>query len=644
MAVLTVQVSASNGDAAETSAGGVNTTNSTMAVAGLEWGGWRFTNVTIPQGAVISEAYITLEATGTNDPWHDIYGQDADNPLAFLGGLGNNHNISNRTRTSAKITWNQLLAISAGTRFNSPQMAEVIQEVIDRPGWASGNAIVILAKGLSATRSLRVRNYDNAAGDAAELTITYFVDVDFTGTDGTLAFAGEAGSFDILPSTDLTGTDGTLALTGEAGSFDILTTVIDFTGTDGTLSLTGELGAYETFRWYEEPTGRLRVDLYSNAGVRLASAPLEAVVADYNEAVGEVGAFSLEMSATLEGAALLQHGIRVMIHREQEGAVFYGIVRERATVIDSNGDPRIVVRGPSSADDLVSANCLLGRPYENQSPHSIATDLLTLVTGWTLGTVGATFNGITSISVEGESVFAALRQLADRANLALRINNVDRIVDLLDLEADDPEMNRVFNGDFELTPLSDSSNGWEDAISASVDIQTETTTVYAGAASASVTALADGVYRGIIQAGTGSPHDRAFGVSPGHTVTVSFALKVPSTSHTYTAYFQWNDEEGAFISDSLTDFTPTTTEWDLHEVTSAAAPVGAVLCRVGILRKTDAAITFYLDDVGATVSHDIEDSGIRLAQLPAFDPEHARDYPDVIPINAMEVITESFEG
>lgn len=628
-------VGASNGDAVELGSG-TCIINDVIRVTSIdEWIGWLFANVTIPQGAVILSAYLEVELVqvgvpNTATPWHQFWGQAADDAGVFAATTSN---ISGRTRTSASMIWNQVMTgKSTGDRVSSPTLASIIQEIVNRPGWASGNDIAIVAKGLAADRYLGLRFYDNAAGDAAALTVTYAVDQSITGTDGTLALTGEAGSFDTISPVDFAGADGELLLTGEAGAFDIAA-YSDIGGTDGTLALAGEPGAFGTFRWFEEPLGRLRADLYSVAGVKLASAPITDFVLEYEEVTGETGSFSMAMPASLEAAAAAVPGVRVRLFREDEGDVFHGIIRARSVTVDGYGEANIVVKGPSSADDLVGANLMLGRPYESKSPTTIAEDLLSLVPGWTLGIVGAPRNGTTSISAEGASVLSALRQLAERTNLQLRIDNVGQVVDLLDLE---PEENRVFNGDFEI-PVVDGTAGWEDAISTSVTITPSSSEFYSGAWSAEVETLADGVHRGIIQT-----VERLFGVTPGKVVRLAFALKAPSTSHTYEGYFAWFDEDAAQLGDSIVELTPTTTDWELHAAT-APAPAAAAWCRVGVLRKDDAAVTFYVDDITATVDNDVEESGIRLAALPVFNPEHAEDYPSIVPIGALELLEESNE-
>ncbi len=104
--------------------------------------GLRFTNITIPKGSTITAAYITLNAyvdrsnTVVNSK---IHGEAADNP----GQFSDLTDYQGRSRTSAVVNWNGITAWTAESEYNSPDISSIIQEIIDRAGWSSGNALVI---------------------------------------------------------------------------------------------------------------------------------------------------------------------------------------------------------------------------------------------------------------------------------------------------------------------------------------------------------------------------------------------------------------------------------------------------------------------------------------------------------------------
>jgi len=116
-------------------------------------GGMRFLNVTIPQGATITTAYLTITARSTDSLTtvnSVIVGEDADNAAAFstldnykgrrgtVVGGANNNNI-----TSASVNFNSIPSWTTDTAYNSPDIKTIIQEIVNRAGWVSGNALVL---------------------------------------------------------------------------------------------------------------------------------------------------------------------------------------------------------------------------------------------------------------------------------------------------------------------------------------------------------------------------------------------------------------------------------------------------------------------------------------------------------------------
>ena len=121
--------------------------------------GVRFQGITIPQGATITHAYLRLisagsYATGTCDV--TLKGEDVDNSSVFSAGSANS-NISGRTVTTASVSWG-IPANSDRELVSSPDIASIIQEIVDRGGWSSGNALSIIVTGSDSD----IRNYLSA--------------------------------------------------------------------------------------------------------------------------------------------------------------------------------------------------------------------------------------------------------------------------------------------------------------------------------------------------------------------------------------------------------------------------------------------------------------------------------------------------
>jgi hypothetical protein len=113
--------------------------------------GMRWRNVAIPQGATITSAYIefTVDETDSETTNLTFKGEDADNAAVFQNVT---NDIYNRTTTSASVAWNNVPAWSTvGATHQSPDISPVIQEIVNRGGWSSGNALVVIVTG-SGTR------------------------------------------------------------------------------------------------------------------------------------------------------------------------------------------------------------------------------------------------------------------------------------------------------------------------------------------------------------------------------------------------------------------------------------------------------------------------------------------------------------
>lgn len=108
-------------------------------------GGMRFTNITIPQGAIITEAHLTLCAryTRTADVVNSrISAEDVDDAPTFADSAAA-FDTRWAGRTTARVDWDSIEAWTADVDYDSPDIKAVIQEIVNREGWASGQDIVI---------------------------------------------------------------------------------------------------------------------------------------------------------------------------------------------------------------------------------------------------------------------------------------------------------------------------------------------------------------------------------------------------------------------------------------------------------------------------------------------------------------------
>lgn len=168
MPILDIRVAAGSDDASQA---GVTvtltgTTSGNNLDASNEYVGMRYVVPGIAHGDTVIEAWLRLRVTGSgvDEPLVDIYAEDTDNAATFVA---TNNNISGRTATTAVVRWDVAdLASGTNSPFNTPSLVTVIQEIIDRPGWAAGNgmALIIKGEGSDANRDLTFQMFENAGG------------------------------------------------------------------------------------------------------------------------------------------------------------------------------------------------------------------------------------------------------------------------------------------------------------------------------------------------------------------------------------------------------------------------------------------------------------------------------------------------
>lgn len=109
-------------------------------------GGMRFTNVTIPQGATIEDGtklILRCKVSGSGTVCNArISAEDVDDAPTFADNAAA-FDTRRANRTIAGVDWDAIPAWTAGEDYNSPEIKTVIQEIVDREGWVSGQDIVI---------------------------------------------------------------------------------------------------------------------------------------------------------------------------------------------------------------------------------------------------------------------------------------------------------------------------------------------------------------------------------------------------------------------------------------------------------------------------------------------------------------------
>jgi uncharacterized protein YjiK len=175
-----VRVASGSDDAEESATGSVSRTSSDLELVhdgSDQTVGLRFNGVSIPPGAIITGATIQFQADEAHSGATSltIQGEATDNAATFSGTSGD---ISTRARTPSSVSWSPApwpTVGEAGPDQRTPDIASVVQEIVSRPGWASGNALSILITG---TGKRTAESYDGLSGAAPLLYVGYTVDPD----------------------------------------------------------------------------------------------------------------------------------------------------------------------------------------------------------------------------------------------------------------------------------------------------------------------------------------------------------------------------------------------------------------------------------------------------------------------------------
>ncbi len=134
-------------------------------VVGLNFAGWN-----IPQGATILNARIQFTAYTTNRGPSNltISGVDRDNPAVYSSG----DNVITRPLTTTTVNWSppDWVANESGVGQLTPELRDIIQEIVNRPTYVQGNNIGLHITGSGTRRGI---SYDIDPARSPELCITY---------------------------------------------------------------------------------------------------------------------------------------------------------------------------------------------------------------------------------------------------------------------------------------------------------------------------------------------------------------------------------------------------------------------------------------------------------------------------------------
>jgi len=133
----------------------------------------RFTGITIPTGATISSAYLTITAQDTNSetPVDSIIkGEDQASPSQY----GATEDFTTRTYLSTTVAWDNIGAWTAESTYNSADFSSIITALLEKYSYSDGvMAFLWDNTGLAKYRWRVGDSYDGSTAKAPQLHIEY---------------------------------------------------------------------------------------------------------------------------------------------------------------------------------------------------------------------------------------------------------------------------------------------------------------------------------------------------------------------------------------------------------------------------------------------------------------------------------------
>lgn len=150
------------------------TSNNTLTNGDLDLGdqnvGVRFQGIDIPQGAEILNANVYFYAVDDNSSASaDIYGFDVDNAPTFSSSPSDR--MHTLTRTTNDTSWTMSSPWVIGQYVSSPDISNIVEEIVGRAGWSPLNSLAILFLGTGGQHEANA--HDNSAANAPYIEITY---------------------------------------------------------------------------------------------------------------------------------------------------------------------------------------------------------------------------------------------------------------------------------------------------------------------------------------------------------------------------------------------------------------------------------------------------------------------------------------
>jgi len=153
---------------------------------------FRFTDIAIPTGSIITSAWMRFDVDETKEGTSPvnliIEGELSPNPDGWPADTDpGDFGISSRPRTVENVAWsvpNWENTHEHGTNQTTTDIAPIIQEIINQPGWAVGNALVLIFRDDPANPSTGIRCAESFEGAGANPDQIPLLHIEFTEAAG----------------------------------------------------------------------------------------------------------------------------------------------------------------------------------------------------------------------------------------------------------------------------------------------------------------------------------------------------------------------------------------------------------------------------------------------------------------------------
>ncbi len=172
------RITASTDDVEEEASGSIQRSSTDLEMVRNEADqlvGLRFTQVNVPRGAVVTDAYVSFTADEVSNEKTSltVQGVAEDNPPTFISAR---FNVSSQEKTAASVAWSPppwMISGASGPEQQTANLAPIVQELVDRPGWSSGNALAFV---ISGTGKRVATSFDSSRAKAPRLHISFTAD------------------------------------------------------------------------------------------------------------------------------------------------------------------------------------------------------------------------------------------------------------------------------------------------------------------------------------------------------------------------------------------------------------------------------------------------------------------------------------